>query len=146
MIASRWGITPRQSVEAECRRRGTKSVVANCVSILSDGEIDEETVLALAGPMAEQVLQGREGGLAGYWPRVWAMRGFLYAWNDTAVPVVIAGAADESWRVREMCAKVVARHQVADAVDAMAGLLKDPVPRVRAAADRVLARLAEFGI
>ena len=146
MIASRWGVTPRQSVEAQCRRRGTKSVVANCIVILGDGEADEETLLALAGPHAEAVLQGREGGLDGYWPRVWAMRGLLYAWNDTAVPSVIAGAMDEHWRVREMSAKVVARHQVADAVDAMAELLRDSVPRVRSAAERALARLAESGI
>jgi HEAT repeat protein len=146
MIASRWGVTPRQSIEALCRQRGTKTVVANCVDILSNRGVDEETLLALAGPAAEQVLQGREGGLDGYWPRVWAMRGFLYAWNETAVPVVIAGAADPHWRVREMSAKVVARHQVADAVDAMAGLLEDSVPRVRSAADRALMRLAEYGV
>jgi len=146
MIASRWGVTPRQSVEDLCRRLGTKSVVAHCVGILDRGEVDEETLLALAGPAAEQVLQGREGGLEGYWPRVWAMRGFLYAWNETAVPSVIAGAEDAHWRVREMSAMVVARHQVADAVDAMAALLKDPVPRVRTVADRALVRLAEYGI
>jgi HEAT repeat protein len=146
MIASRWGVSPRQSVEAECRKRGTKAVVASCVAILNGEDVEPETLLALAGPAAEPVIEGREGGLDGHWPRVWAMRGFLYAWNDTAVDVVLAGPIDESWRVREMCAKVVARHQIVEAVEAMAGLLNDDVPRVRLAADRALVRLAEFGV
>lgn len=146
MIASRWGVSPRQSVEDECRKRGTKAVVASCVAILSGEDVESETYLALAGPAAEPILQGRAGGLDGYWPRVWAMRGFLYAWNDTAIGAVLAGAEDEAWRVREMAAKVVARHQVVEAVETMAGLLDDAVPRVRLAADRALARLAEFGV
>ena len=145
MIASQWGKTPRERVLDECRRLGTRNVVAQCVGILDGGEIDEVTLLALAGPAAEGVLQGREGGLEGYWPRVWAMRGFLYAWNATAVPVVLNGARDDHWRVREMSAKVVARHQVVEAVAAMEDLKDDPTPRVRTAADRALARLFDFG-
>jgi hypothetical protein len=115
------------------------------VGILDGGEVDEAMLLALAGPSAEGVLQGREGGLDGYWPRVWAMRGFLYAWNESAVAVVINGAHDEHWRVREMSAKVVGRHQVVEAVAAMETLRNDPSPRVRAAADRAISRLIDFG-
>jgi hypothetical protein len=74
------------------------------------------------------------------------MRGFLYAWNETAITVVLDGATDEHWRVREMSAKVVARHQVTDALESMERLRGDPVPRVRAAADRALSRLLEFGV
>jgi hypothetical protein len=130
----------------ECRKRGTKSVVDQCVAILNGEDIDVDVLRALAGPSTASVLEGREGGLEGYWPRVWAMRGLLYAWNETATPAVIAGARDDHWRVREMSAKVVARHQVLDAHDAMATLRDDPTPRVRAAADRALARLGEFGV
>jgi hypothetical protein len=74
------------------------------------------------------------------------MRGLLYAWNDTATSVVIAGARDESWRVREMSARVVARHQLADAVDEMVVLRDDEIARVREAAERALVRLAEYGV
>jgi HEAT repeat protein len=58
---------------------------------------------------------------------------------------VLSGARDEHWRVREMSAKVVARHQLVEAVAAMENLREDPTPRVRAAADRALARLFDFG-
>lgn len=146
MISSRWGMTPRESVEQECRRKGTKNVVSRCVAILSGGEADEETLRALAGPASAEVLEGAEGGLSGYWPRVWAMRALIYAWNDSATPVVIAGARDEAWRVREMSARVVARHQVSDAIEEMVVLRDDDVPRVREAAERALVRLAEYGV
>jgi len=142
-MASTWGTTPRASIEAECRRVGAEQVVTSCVQILSGGEVDAATLFVLAGPGAEHVLRGQEGGVAGYWPRVWAMRGLLYAWEDAATRVVIEGAGDESWRVREMCAKVVTRHRLGDAVDAMARLSDDQVPRVRAAAERALVRLVE---
>ena len=117
--------------------------MANCVRILRRHNVDEETLLVLAGPSAAEVLRGKEGGVSGYWPRVWAMRGLLYAWDDAASSVVIAAANDESWRVREMCAKVVARRGVVDAFDAMAELGNDPVVRVRQAAERALVRLVE---
>jgi HEAT repeats len=139
-------MTPRESVEEECRRTGTKNVVARCVDILSGGEADEETLQALAGPASIPILEGGEGGLSGYWPRVWAMRGLIYAWNESATSVVIAGASDESWRVREMSARVVARHQVSDAIEEMLTLRDDDVARVREAAERALMRLAEYGI
>jgi HEAT repeats len=146
MISSRWGMSPRQSVEQECRRQGTKSVVKHCVEILSGGEVDVDTLHALAGPQATLVLEGGDGGLEGYWPRVWAMRGLIYAWNESATPAVVAGASDESWRVREMSARVVARHQLATAMDEMVALKDDDVLRVREAAQRALTRLAEYGV
>lgn len=142
-MASIWGMTPRASIEAECRRVGTAKVVADCVQILSGGDVDEETLFTLAGPGAADILRGKAGGVSGYWPRVWAMRGFLYAWEDRATDVVIEGADDDSWRVREMSAKVVARRGVVDAFDAMARLGNDPVRRVRTAAERALIRLVE---
>ncbi|MGB7104435.1 MAG: HEAT repeat domain-containing protein [Acidimicrobiales bacterium] len=145
MISSRWGVTPRQSVEDECRRRGTKNVVASCVEILSGGDVDEEMLLALGGPSATPVIEGGEGGLAGYWPRVWAMRGLLYAWRVSAIPVVVAGVHDESWRVREMAARVVGRHQLDEATEEIIALRDDEVPRVREAAERALIRLMESG-
>ena len=52
--------------------------------------------------------------------------------------VVLAGASDESWRVREMSARVVARHQLSDAIEEMVGLRDDENARVREAAERAL--------
>lgn len=118
-------------------------MVAHCVAILRGHGVDEGMLVVLAGPGAAQVLRGGAGGVSGYWPRVWAMRGLLYAWDEGAVTVVVDSVKDESWRVREMCAKVVARHRVDDALEAMVGLANDPVPRVRQAAHRALVRLVE---
>ena len=136
-------MTPRESIEGECARRGTRDVVANCVAILSGEAVDEAMLPVLAGPAAAQVLRGGAGGVTGYWPRVWAMRALLYAWDESARTVVVDSVNDGSWRVREMCAKVVARHCVDDALEAMVGLTNDPVTRVRQAAHRALVRLVE---
>jgi HEAT repeat protein len=145
MAGTEWGLTPRQSIEFECRRRSEKQVVDDCVAILSRRRVDEATLVALAGPHALTVIGGGEGGVEGYWPRVWALRGLLYAWDDSATGAVIAASNDSHWRVREMSAKVVARRRLEDAHDAMAALVDDEVPRVRAAAERALIRLAQSG-
>jgi hypothetical protein len=142
-MGSEWGLTPRQSIEFECQRRGEKPVVDRCIAILSGRRVDEATLLVLAGPHAVTVIRGGESGVEGYWPRVWAMRGLLYAWDPTASGVVIAGRNDSHWRVREMSAKVVARRHLDDAHDAMTALLDDDVARVRAAAERALIRLVQ---
>jgi hypothetical protein len=113
-------------------------VVSGCLELLAGGAADPDFLLALAGPGAEQVISGREGGLGGYWPRVWAARGLLYAWDDRATPSVVEGTRDEAWRVREMALKVIARHELGEAIDAVAALQDDPVARVRAAAERAL--------
>ena len=69
---------------------------------------------------------------------MWAARGLLHAWDDSATEAIIHATDDEAWRVREMAGKVVARHRVGDALDAVAALRDDPVPRVRAAAQRAV--------
>ena len=53
-------------------------------------------------------------------------------------PAIIAALEDEHWRVREMAAKVVARHLLGDAFDAVSGMSGDPVPRVVEAAARAV--------
>ena len=138
-------MTPRQSIESECERRGSRAVIRGCVDLLEGRDVDDGLVMALGGPAAETVLGGREGGKGGYWPRVWAARGLLYAWDDDATPAIVSAATDESWRVREMAAKVAARHGLGAALSAMARLRADPVPRVRAAAERALQRLTAAG-
>lgn len=124
--------------------------MAGCVDLLtgradlqeSDQEPDQALVIALGGPPARRVLEGRDQE---YWLRVWAARGLLWAWQDSDATVeAITGAmSDEAWRVREMAAKVVARNLVGDALTAVSALLEDPVPRVRAAASRAVVALTQ---
>ena len=137
-----WRPTPRQSIAAECERRGNAAVVAGCIDLLHGRQdTDDALLIALAGPAAQAVLDGSAGGKEGYWPRVWAARGLLYAWDERATAVIIRAAADDAWRVREMAARVIARHRVADAFPAVSRLRADPVQRVRAAAERAVVLL-----
>ncbi len=138
-------MTPRESVRRECQQQGEDVVVAGCLDILTGRNVDERLLRILGGPAADQVLDGREGGTAGYWPRVWAARGLLYAWNETATDAIVEATSDEAWRVREMAAKVTARHRIGDGLDAVILLRDDPVPRVRAAAERAIAVLTASG-
>lgn len=73
-----------------------------------------------------------------YWFQVWAARTLLYVWNDPCTADVVAALQDPAWRVREMCAKVAARWEIAAAADPCLVLVEDDIPRVRAAAVRVL--------
>jgi HEAT repeat protein len=137
-------LTPRQSVEQECGRRGTARLVAGCVELLAGGDADYSLVYALGGPAADSVLGPHPRRDQRYFLRVWAARALLYAWDEGAPGLrdaVLAALADESWRVREMAAKVVARREFGDGLTAVAGLQHDPVPRVRAAAARATAML-----
>ncbi len=97
-------------------------------------------MIVLGGVHAEAVLAGRDKP---YWLRVWAARGLLWAYDDVAEAALITALSDEHWRVREMACKVVARHTVSAAFDAVSRRSADEVPRVRAAAARALSRLAE---
>ncbi len=139
-------LTPRQSVEQECGRRGTAQVVAGCVELLAGRGADAVLVYALGGPAAGSVLGPHPRRDQRYWLRVWAARALLYAWDERAQDAVLAALADEAWRVREMSAKVVARRQLGEALPAVALLQHDdPVPRVRAAAARATAVLTAAG-
>ena len=109
-------------------------MVAGCVALLAEREVDDELVFAIGGPAARSVLDGSQQ----YWLRVWAMRALLYVWDDTARHPVQAGLADESWRVREMAAKVAARRRLGEVLAGLTQLRDDPVARVRAAAARAI--------
>jgi hypothetical protein len=123
-------------VEIECARRGTAQVVAGCVALLEAQDVDEDLILALGGPGGHRVLDDGPELRNQYWRRVWGARGLLYAWTDEAEGAIVAALADEHWRVREMAAKVVAKRRIGAALDSVAALRDDPVPRVRAAAER----------
>jgi hypothetical protein len=133
--SSHWAKTPRQSVEDECTRRGVASVVAGCVDLLSGKPADDDLILALGGPPADWIRTGEPSGPQ-YWLRVWAARGLLYAWDDSARTAVLKALCDDAWRVREMALKVVARHCLQTASEQVDELRSDPSARVRAAASR----------
>ena len=133
---SGWELTPRQSIEHECARRGRDQVVAGCIALLRRQEVDDDLVIALAGPASQVVFDDSPRQANQYWRRVWGARGLLHCYDCQADDALTAALSDEHWRVREMAAKVVAKHRVGTAFAAVAGLRDDPVPRVQAAAER----------
>lgn len=133
------GATPRDRIAAASSLHGERTVVTACVALLAGDEVDDELVLTLGGAHGARFLAGLD---APYWGRVWGARGLLYVWDDTATPALVRACADSSWRVREMVAKVVAKRRLDDAASVVARLGDDPVPRVRAAAERALSGLA----
>jgi hypothetical protein len=135
--------TPRKRIATECTRRGTSALVTGCLALLSGHPVDDELILALGGLPGAAVLDGYNGGRSGCWPRVWAARALLYAWDDDAISAVMAATEDDAWRVREMAAKVIAHQKLGDALQAVAKLRTDPVPRVRDAGERAVRVLAE---
>jgi hypothetical protein len=147
VVAARsyWGVTPRESIEAECARRGREAVVDGCARLASGGEADPTLIVALGGPAARGLLDAGlpKGQL--YWLRVWGARGLLWVWDDSALGALRVALADEAWRVREMAVKVVARHRVGDLLSTVAGLQDDPVPRVQTAANRAVTVLTAAG-
>jgi len=157
-------VTPEQRIAAERARRGGPALIADCVALLEGrpDDVDDRLITVLGGDAAQHVIDGGEGGRSGYWPRVWAARGLLHAWpdpdpdsaadvnaadanpagsEDAATAAIIGALGDPRWRVREMAAKVIAAHRVGQALDAVAALRADPVPRVRAAAERAVVLL-----
>jgi HEAT repeat protein len=137
-----WGTTPRQSIEAACEARGAEAVISDCVRLIHGGDADAATVVALAGPGQERFLDKPEKER--YWLRVWGVRGLLWALDeegaaDPRIAVAVMNAlGDGHWRVREMAAKLAARHRIESAQPALAALLTDENERVRAAAARAV--------
>jgi HEAT repeats len=122
--------------------QGTREVVERCGALLTGADPHDEPdlLLYLGGRHARLFLHS---GDRNYWPRTWAARAMLYAWDERAQPTVVAALADDAWRVREMAAKVTTVREIGAAAGALAGLLGDLVPRVRAAAARALAVVGE---
>jgi HEAT repeats len=130
-----------------CARRGTAQVVAGCVALLRGGDADDELILALGCGNGTIVIYDGPKQRNQYWRRVWGARGLLYAWADDqgAEDALITALTDEHWRVREMAAKVIARRRLGAALGPVTALREDPVPRVRAAAERATVILTAAG-
>ncbi|MDQ1599777.1 MAG: hypothetical protein QOD68_1251 [Actinomycetota bacterium] len=135
---------PVERVAALVELVGADAVADWCADLLRGGDwtdVDAPDLDWIGGPSSASMV---DKALAlDYWPRVWAARALLHAYRPQAEPAVVRGLSDESWRVREMCAKVVRAHEVGAAADELAPLCADGVPRVRAAAVRALAAVGE---
>jgi hypothetical protein len=107
-------------------------------------DVSPELLTGLVGPAAEKFLDGHPHDDT-YWLRVWGARGLLWSWSPVATDTVRDGLTDAHWRVREMSAKVIARHLLASLFDDVSRCVDDPVPRVRAAASRAIARITAAG-
>jgi hypothetical protein len=112
--------------------------------LLAGGDVDPDLILVLGGQPAVALLRDGFPDGQDYWLRVWAARGLLWAGpgDERALRQALT---DESWRVREMTCKVIARHAVADLLADVAALHADPVVRVRTAAERAVARIVDGG-
>ena len=141
-----WGSRPRESIAAACSQRGTGDVIAGCLTLIHGGDVDPGLIVALAGPASVRFLDAPPDQR--YWLRVWGVRGLLWALDAPGAPTTDTTAAisvalgDEHWRVREMAAKVAARHRLDAAQPALVPLLADETARVRTAAARALRLLS----
>ncbi|RFA14992.1 hypothetical protein B7R22_07605 [Subtercola boreus] len=120
-------------------REGAAKVARRATSLLAGGYEGEEFLLVVGGSHAEGIVGGAP---ALYWPEVWGARTLLYVWDDAAAPTVIAALTNQSWRVREMAARVCAARGVGTARD-LVKLTTDENARVRAAAARAIAAVGE---
>lgn len=116
---------------------GEAAAVDVCVALLggADGGGYAAELPYLAGRPAAGYL---DGTWAPYWSRVWGARGLLYVWEGRAARSVVAGLGDPAWRVAEMCLKVSALRELAEAGDDATVLVRHELPRVRLNAVRTL--------
>jgi len=145
------GDTPARRVRALADRIGAAETAAWCGELLaghvSYDDPDLPPLSSLGRGSSVATADRLEAAGADYWPRVWAARGLLHCWpahGQPAVTAALVGAlTDPAWRVREMAAKVAARHEVGETAGALLPCTSDPVPRVRAAAVRALGAVGE---
>jgi hypothetical protein len=135
---------PVERVEVLVELMGADAVVDWCAGLLRGGDwVDPELPdLDWIGGRSSTTMVDKSLALD-YWPRVWAARGLLHVYRPQAATAIVAGLSDESWRVREMCAKVARAQQLGEAAEALRECCSDDVPRVRSAAVRALARVGE---
>ncbi|MCU1543551.1 MAG: repeat protein [Microbacteriaceae bacterium] len=129
--------SPAERIAKVVEQLGEDEVIARATALIAGLNAGEEFLLAVGGRHAQGIL---DGAPPLYWPEVWGARTFLYVWNDSAIPAVLAGLGNQAWRVREMSAKVVARRELAYPAEVVA-LVTDEVARVRAQAARALGEI-----
>lgn len=114
---------------------GEEKVVANAIALLRGENAGKDFLLYAGGRHGLGIL---DGAPALYWPELWGARTLLHVWDDSAAPLVLKGLANQAWRVREMCARVVLERGIPAAPE-LVRLTDDENARVRSAALRALA-------
>ena len=118
---------------------GERDVVDRAKALLAGLNAGDDFLLWVGGHHAQGIL---DGAPPLYWPEVWGARALLTVWDESATAGIEAGLSNQAWRVREMCARVVAARALP-----LAGILRtmltDDVPRVRAAAALALGEVGE---
>ncbi|KFF58906.1 hypothetical protein JF66_15070 [Cryobacterium sp. MLB-32] len=122
---------------AAVKRYGEPAVIERSIALLKGENAGEDFLLYVGGEHAQGIL---DGAPSVYWPELWGARALMYVWSETANEAVIGGLDNQSWRVREMCAKVILQRKL-HALKRLVRLTTDEVPRVRAAAVHALAAL-----
>jgi hypothetical protein len=117
------------------REEGGLSVVRRAIVLLEGGYEGESFLRVVGGSHAEGILSGAP---ALYWPELWGARALLYIWDDSAEKPVVKALGNQSWRVREMAAKVCAAREIGE-ISEIAVLTTHEHPRVRSAGARALA-------
>jgi hypothetical protein len=114
--------------------------------LLDGGGESPDFVVMLGGQPAVRLVSEGIPSAQAYWLRVWAARGLLWAGPGDDMGRLSTALEDESWRVRELVCKVIARHCLGDLLDQVAELqVGDPVRRVRSAAARAAAKIVAAG-
>lgn len=124
-----------ERLNTAAREEGEPSVARRARVLLEGGYEGEDFLRIVGGTHAEGILSGAP---ALYWPELWGARALLYVWDDSAKRTVIAALGNQSWRVREMCAKVCAAREIGEIAE-IGVLTTDEHPRVRSAGARALA-------
>jgi len=145
MVSPNAYLSPRQRIEGESARRGRVAFVRGCADLIRGDDSDAALIVVLGAGHARHILDDGVPEDQAYWFRVWAARGLLWVWDDLGTDAIRNALADPAWRVREMAAKVVARHQLGDLLPAVVVLRTDPTARVRSAAHRAVAVLTRAG-
>ncbi len=126
--------SPEARIALAVERFGEREVAERAAGLLTGTNEGEEFLLWVGGRHARGIL---DGAPPLYWPEVWGARTLLYAWDTPAGAAIRSGLANQAWRVREMCCRVVAARELPLAAELLP-LLVDEVARVRANAARAL--------
>ncbi len=132
--------SPGDRIALAVERFGEHEVADRAAALLRGTNEGEEFLLWVGGRHAQGIL---DGAPPLYWPEVWGARTLLYAWEDAAAPAIRLGLANQAWRVREMCCRVVAARELDLGAD-LVPLLTDEVARVRANAARALGFVGDY--
>jgi HEAT repeat protein len=132
--------SPGDRIALAIDKYGEREVADRASALLRGTNEGEEFLLWVGGRHAQGIL---DGAPALYWPEVWGARALLYAWDKDAATVIRSSLANQAWRVREMCCRVVAARALPFGAD-LTPLLGDEVARVRANAARALGVVGDY--